>query len=80
MRNVYMSVVVTYFEENPQLNSGDLYVAIDSCQLEIHDTISVKDAEKELEKLEKKLNRKATFRINPVSPTITYRELHGYIE
>lgn len=78
--NTYMNVSVTCFAKNPELNYGYLFVSIESCKLVIAHRIKYEDAQVEILKLAKCLGRAPEIKANPHDPTITYREISGFLE
>lgn len=78
--NTYMSVTLSNFGMNSNLNHAYIYISVDSCQLEVCHKVSWKDGVKELAKLAKKLNKVPKFSSNYWNPDICYRELSGYLD
>lgn len=78
--STYMSVMITYFETTPSISCGSIYVSVEDCKLELANSVSVKEAEEELSKLEKKLGRKAVRTINPFNNTISRVEIGGFLD
>lgn len=78
--NTYMSVMITYFENRPSISCASIYVCVEDCKLELVHSVSVKEAEEELAKLEERLGRKAQRTINPINNAISYVELHGFLD
>lgn len=76
----YMSVAITNFGMDSQMNYGFIYVSDPSCKLEMNIRVSYEAAVKELAKLAKRLNKAPTFSTNPYDPSISYRELNGFLE
>lgn len=78
--NTYMSVMITYFETTPSISCGNIYVSVEDCKLKQVYNVSVKEAEKELAKLEEKLGRKAQRIVNPFDNTIVRVEISGFLD
>ena len=73
--STYMSVMITYFETTPSFSCGSIYVSVEDCKLELVNSVSVKEAEEELSKLEKKLRI-----VNPFDNTIVRVEISGFLD
>ena len=78
--NTYMSVSATCFAESPELNYGYLFISIESCKLEVAHRISYANAQEEILKLEKRLGHAPEIKANQHDPTISYREISGFLE
>lgn len=77
--STYESVMITYFTTIPSISCGSIYVSVGDDKLKQVYNVSVKEAEKELAELEKKLGRKATRTINPFDNTIVRMEISGFL-
>jgi hypothetical protein len=78
--NTYVSINITNFGMGSSLNQGYIYIASEDSKLEEGRKVTMEEALKEMAKLAKKLNKAPTFRCNYLNPTISYRELHGYLD
>lgn len=78
--STYMSVMITHFETIPSFSCGSIYVSAADGKLEQVYNVSVKEAEKELAKLEEKLGRKAQRIVNPFDNTIVRVEISGFLD
>jgi hypothetical protein len=78
--NTYVGITITNYGMDSKLNHGYIYISINGCQLEMCHRVSIDDAVKELAKLAKRLGKAPTFTINEFDPSISYRELHGYLD
>lgn len=78
--STYMSVMITYFETIPSISCGSIYVSAADGKLKQVNNVSVKEAEKELAKLEEKLGRKAQRIVNPFDNTIVRVEISGFLD
>lgn len=78
--NTYMSVMITYFETVPSISCGSIYVSAANGKLKQVYNVSVKEAERELAKLEERLGRKAARIINPFDNTIVRVEISGFLD
>jgi hypothetical protein len=71
--------MITYFETVPSISCGSIYVSAADGKLKQIYNVSVKEAEKELAKLEEKLGRKAQRIVNPFDNTIVRIEISGFL-
>lgn len=78
--NTYMSVMITYFETTPSISCGSIYVSAADGKLKQVNNVSIKEAERELAKLEEKLGRKAQRIVNPFDNTIVRVEISGFLD
>lgn len=76
--NTYMSVSITDYGNGHR--EGYIFISIDSCKLEVAHRLSYEAALKEMAKLAKLLGKAPTMSINWYNPTISYRELTGYLD
>lgn len=76
--NTYMSVRITDYGNGRR--EGYIFINVDNCKLEVAHRLSYEAALKEMAKLAKLLNKTPTMTINWYNPTISYRELDGYLD
>lgn len=75
----FMAVTVTICEGSP-IHGAHVYYTDDELDIELSHSVSYVEGMKQLRKLEKLLNKSAELIINPYDPTISYKELYGYID
>lgn len=78
--NTYMSVKITNYGMNNDMNYGYIHVSVDNCGLDVSHRVSFEVAVQEMAKLAKKLGKAPTLVINWYNPEISYRELYGYLD
>ena len=78
--NTYVSVSITNYGMGSTLSHGHIYIAVESCQLEIGHQVTVEVALKEMAKLAKRLGKAPTLTANQFNREISYRELRGYLD
>lgn len=78
--NTYMSVMITNYGMDSNLNHGHIYIYVENSQLEVAHNVDFKTACHEMAKLAKKLGKAPTFTTNWFNPEISYRELRGYLD
>lgn len=75
----FMSVTVTICEGS-SIHGARVYYSDDKLGIELSTNVSYDEGMKQLRKLEKLLNKSAKLVINHYDPTISYKELYGYID
>jgi hypothetical protein len=74
----YVSVKLTNYGMDNDMNHGYFYMS--AGELTISHRLTYEDAVKALAKLAKQLDKAPDFIINYYNPSISYRELRGWIE
>ena len=75
----FMSVTLTNFGMNSELNEGRIYLHLPSGAKLAH-KVSYEDGLKAMAQLSKQLNQVPIFTINYYNPAISYRELYGFLD
>lgn len=75
----FMAIRVTICEGS-SLNSAHMYYSDAELGLELSTHLSYTEGMKQLRQLEKRLNRLAQLTINQYNPTISYKNLSGYLD
>lgn len=76
----YMSISVTTYAEYPTYSRAVLFYEDDEADIRLQLHLSCEEGMCELHKLEQKLGRQAEHTVNCYDDSITYDELHGFIE
>lgn len=79
MQNVWVSIKITNYGMNNELNYGHVYVSI-SDKLELCHRVTFQEAVKEMAKLSKALGKAPKLIANWYGPNISYRELAGFVD
>jgi hypothetical protein len=79
MTNVWVSIKITNYGMNNNLNYGHIYISIGN-KLELCHRVTFQEAVKEMAKLAKALGRPPKLVNNWYGPDISYRELAGFVD
>lgn len=78
MEKTYVAIIITNYGMGDSLNRGMLYIS--SGKLELCHQLPFDVAVKEMAKLAKVMGQAPKFTTNWYDPSISYRELRGYID
>lgn len=76
----WISVTVTCYEEFPESNNCHFFYDDDEAELHLNQILSYADGMKALRQAEKLLGRTAELIVNRFTPTVSYKEIHGYFD
>ena len=75
----YMMIIIE-ISKNPEWNKARIYYSDDELGLEMHHIVSYESGMKELRQLEKRLGKTAKLVINQFDPSLSHKELSGYLD
>jgi len=78
--NTYICVSATNYSTLPVINAGSMYIAVDSCNMQVYTPLDYTAAKKQLVKLAVKYNLRIQRKLNSIDPTIITYEISGFLD